>query len=531
MSRKLNDFHSTSIAILSAIAILGGLAVPALGQVPFTCNGQAFVTQDPRQGDDNVTWPPGRRDNYLYLVDLSAWPSDIGFAAVKRLESPDGTPIVVNPVGFRSTDGLLYGWRRGPRPRQMVKIDAEGTVFPLGTAGLPNEAFVAGDIKPDGSEMYFVSVGTISPHNPLRLYKVPLSDAGPGTATFVPITLGGLSEDPSIDDPDDNVVDWAVSPSDEHLYGVDSEGHLAELNPTTGERIDRSVEDLPSSGKGYGAAWFNAAGRLFLYKNDNGPNDLENGTVYEIDVTGRTIENSLTTLSSRRNDGAFCTAGEACSGHGDLIASECVCDPGWGGTQCEECLPDQLPPDEGECPPGSILEILVDPSYRCPPLTAAPRLYEAATWVDNAAGATPTFDLQHFAYEWFTAPVVVVAKVTGPAIVSPTPSGIRTDVELEILTSFKGGAGVGGHINLAYWGGTYNGEEHQESGTPKIRDDRRLLLMLNTGCLIGDCFDEYMYRGARTISDVTETDEIALESILLPLSALRSIMPIMEVCK
>ncbi len=274
-------------------------AVPAPGRVPFTCNNQAFVTRDPRlEGpiDPDVILPPGPKDNYLYVVDLSAWPSDIGFDAIKRLESPAGTPIVVNPVGFRRTDGLLYGWRRGPRPREMVQIDATGTVFPLGDAGLPDEAFVAGDIKPDGSEMYFVCVGTIT--DPLMLYTVPLTDAGPGDAMPpVDITLGENSEDLSIEDPGDNVSDWAMSPFDGLLYGADREGDLAILDPATGERTDRWVEDLPI-GKGYGAAWFNAAGRLFLYWNE--------GEVIEVDVAVPRIEERLAQSSSKRNDGAAC---------------------------------------------------------------------------------------------------------------------------------------------------------------------------------------------------------------------------------
>ncbi len=303
MSTKLNNIFSTLIAAFSGFAILAGLTAPALGQVPFSCNNQVFITQDPRLEDPvdpDVIQPVGRRDNYLYVVDTSAWPSAIDFDVVKRLESPVGTPIVVNPVGFRRTDGLLYGWRRGPRPREMVQIDATGEVFPLGpVAGLPqDDAFVAGDISPDGSEMYFVCVGTISNDVPLRLYTVPLLAGGPGSATSVAITLGEGSEDPSIDDPTDNVADWAVSPLDGLLYGGDRDGELVILDPATAERVDLAVPGLPG-GKGYGAAWFNAAGRLFLYWND--------GEIFEIDVTGPPIiVSSHAESSSRRNDGARC---------------------------------------------------------------------------------------------------------------------------------------------------------------------------------------------------------------------------------
>ncbi len=306
MSRRLNKLWPTLIATLSVVAILINLESPAVSQESFVCNGQAFVTQDPRAIE---VLPATKKDNYLYEVYQSA--GEVTFDFISRLESPPGTPIVVNPVGFRRTDGFLYGWRRGPQPREMVKIDANGDVFSLGCPeGLPeDEAFVAGDVSPDGTEMYFVSVGTITNDVPLRLYRVPLSDAGPGPATWVPISVAPDSEDPTIDDPEDNVADWAANPFDGLLYGADKEGDLAILDPATGERADLAVPGLPAGEKGHGAAWFDSAGRLFLYWNDNGPAAPGQGTLFELNVASRSVGSSVTALSSRRNDGAACIEG------------------------------------------------------------------------------------------------------------------------------------------------------------------------------------------------------------------------------
>ncbi len=79
------------------------------------------------------------------------------------------------------------------------------------------------------------------------------------------------------------------------------EGQLARLDPATGQRTDQAIPGLPA-GKGYGAAWFNAAGRLVLYWNA--------GEVFEIAVSETpTIVDSYPESACKRNDGASCTAG------------------------------------------------------------------------------------------------------------------------------------------------------------------------------------------------------------------------------
>ncbi len=287
--RSSSNLCLTFITAFSVFAGLIGPAVPAVGQVPFVCNDQAFITQD---------LSPNIKETYLFVVDQSVWPHQ--FSDPIPLTSPSGGPLAINNLGFNSNDGFLYGWRRNPQYREIVRIDANGTVTGLGLAGLPDEPFMAGDITPDGTKMYFAAVSHINGGS-VDLYTVPLPvDSGPTTFE----TCWGDGSAASPDDRTQNVADWAVSPLDGLLYGADREGELAILDPATYER-----RDLPvglASGEGYGAAWFNAAGRLFLYRNrGEAPNT---GEVFEIDVATEEpwIVSGYPVSESKRNDGAAC---------------------------------------------------------------------------------------------------------------------------------------------------------------------------------------------------------------------------------
>jgi hypothetical protein len=82
------------------------------------------------------------------------------------------------------------------------------------------------------------------------------------------------------------------------LYGGDSsDGQLAILDPATGVRTDFNVAGLPAS-VAFGGSWFNAAGELFIYRN--------NGEIYEIDLAGPTVVGTQSGPSSGFNDGAAC---------------------------------------------------------------------------------------------------------------------------------------------------------------------------------------------------------------------------------
>lgn len=231
-----------------------------LGQAVFTCVNEGLIIQ-------NV-------NAQLTLVDLETSP----FTFV-----PIGPPtgLEINNLGFRRTDGLLYGIQLTPQGNeQLVQLDATGAVFGLGRPpGLPADIRLdAGDVSTDGTTLFLTATNK-------RLYSVPLPDLAPVTSIKVTGSKG-------------LVFDWAYNPQDRMLYGGDrTDGQLAILDPLTGVRTDRALPGLPR-GINFGGAWFDASGRLMLYGND--------GTLFEIDWTLPAIVATYDGPGSSRNDGAAC---------------------------------------------------------------------------------------------------------------------------------------------------------------------------------------------------------------------------------
>jgi uncharacterized repeat protein (TIGR01451 family) len=278
-------------------------------QVPIECTEQAFVIQEERAK--------------LYRVDQSN--PDFDFI---EYAGPFGSasPFEINNLGFDAARGILWGWYRCsplrpggcPLPdQQVVTIDATGTLFPMGLGDLPStERFFGGDVSPDGSVFY------LNWNGGGKIYTVNLPDLSQ-SESWLQITEGGTTCTSDPGNPCGRVADWAAG-KDGLLYGGNDKGpngtgvgELAILNPVTGVRTDVPVADpdnlgpLPT-GYGFGAAWFNASGNLFLFRNRGQNSDV--GTIYEIaDPTNgnRRIVSVQDGPSSRFNDGAACVAGPA----------------------------------------------------------------------------------------------------------------------------------------------------------------------------------------------------------------------------
>ncbi len=243
---------------------------PTTGPQPFACTGEAYIVQN--------------ENAQLTVVDQTVDPFEF-----VSIGAPAGTEI--NNLGFRSSDGFLYGVElSGGGNGGIVRIDRDGNVFNLGhPPALPTAPrFDAGDVTPDGTAMYITA--TSRPLYRLDLTQLPAFPP----VTHVAIRGAGGS-----------VSDWTVSPVDGKLYGGDSaQGQLAVVEPSTGDRVDFDVPGLPS-GSPFGGAWFDASGRLFLYRNS--------GAIYEIDLAGSdlsgpTIVDVQNGPGSSRNDAAACSA-------------------------------------------------------------------------------------------------------------------------------------------------------------------------------------------------------------------------------
>lgn len=240
---------------------------------PFACTGEALMAQN-----------------------LNAQVSQLDPSVSPAWQIPIGVPagIEINSLGFRKTDGLLYGVQlHSTGTVQVVLIDSTGTVFGLGMPeGLPaNVRFSGGDFSDDGTKMY------LNAYNQDLFTVVDL----PSFTAAIPKAITGDKG---------AVQDWAYNPADGWLYGGDNyDGQLARLDPASGERKDFAVAAMPglpalTGGIAFGGAWFEATGRLFLYQNS--------GLVFEIDLGDlaapepRIVAVQAAPASSR-NDAAACT--------------------------------------------------------------------------------------------------------------------------------------------------------------------------------------------------------------------------------
>ncbi len=287
MKKKVLGIALASVLALSLGLVFAG-PVAADDPVPFTCTGQPFIVFDAAAQLNQIDLKPGESPGFIF----------------NNISNPiSGKKI--NNLGYRSTDGLLYGWERNlaDNAGQIVQIDSTGLVIgTLGNPGLPANQPVsspttfnynAGDVSVDGSKMYLSYSKTNGHGDTLYVVDLPLL-----TLSTVSITGGS-----------GGVADWAAHPTDGLLYGGDhTNWELAILDPATGVRTDVDIS-LPDEGTlGYGAAWFDATGRLYLYHNS--------GKIYAVDNLDTTptlvgdpypLVNSA--LNTSNNDGANCAAG------------------------------------------------------------------------------------------------------------------------------------------------------------------------------------------------------------------------------
>lgn len=268
--------------------------------VPFVCDGEAYTVRN----------TPGE----FYLIDQSVSPFDFTQIKLGPLTGPFGlggaiVPIQANNIGYRVVDNLIYGVAlKATTPNTfnlnlgLIKIDSAGNVFPVPTfpdiSALP-QRFLAGDIDPNSDKMYLNDYPTTSPMQVVDL----------ATLIVTPMVIGPTAGV--------NVADWAVNPVDGNLYGADGlcnpVAQIYKLNVNTGAITALATPvgglGLPCSNSGnaqyYGGSWFNAQGKLFVYRN--------NDFIYEVDITqSPPVVDSIQqgkAGSSQFNDATACAAG------------------------------------------------------------------------------------------------------------------------------------------------------------------------------------------------------------------------------
>jgi uncharacterized repeat protein (TIGR01451 family) len=307
-----------------------GASFMAQDQFAFQCTGEPFIVFD--------------FASQLNQIALNTGASTFTF---NNIANPING-LQINNLGFRSTDGLLYGWERNATTDggQIVQIDSTGAVTGLGqpSPALPaNQTpsgcipgvtctvfnYNAGDVSVDGTKMYL----SYSQQNGAggKLYIVDLTAPTP-----LPRTEVDISGDSG------PVADWAAHPTEKTIDGIhpilyggarvaNNSFHVARLDPQTGSRTNILILPVPASDPnlGYGAAWFDAAGRLFLYHNSG-----RIWAVDDVDTTPTLVAGPYplvnTTLNTRNNDGANCAAGADPAPAIDLVKDGAL-DPGADG--------------------------------------------------------------------------------------------------------------------------------------------------------------------------------------------------------
>lgn len=225
----------------------------------FSCDGTFYQTRQSGTGASAFS--------VLYRVDRSAAvyttnPVTGGTFGTTGTLSVSGTNLIVNALAYNSQDGYLYAVSypadNGTPPAtapHIYKIGLAG-VQDLGVTNLPVSAsFAAGTFDKTGN--YYLSARDA---NTGSIYRINVA-SNPLAATTVAIRNAGNTGNTTA-----TIFDLAYNPSDNNLYGVQTDGMLYKLvlNGTT----QALLTTLGAAGtKNIGSAFFDISGRLYAYSN------------------------------------------------------------------------------------------------------------------------------------------------------------------------------------------------------------------------------------------------------------------------
>ncbi|MGB3694979.1 MAG: isopeptide-forming domain-containing fimbrial protein [Spirulinaceae cyanobacterium] len=264
----------------SAAWLVGGLTLwtasiayysrVAKAQEPFSCDGLFFLSQGIN--------PPNTVPTTLNVVNTGSVPFN--------LTARGGDEDRNNATGFRFdvNGSFIYGInpdRIGQsvtnKAQVVYKIDRNGKLFPIsngsiaqGASTLAQEArFIAGDIGINGNYYVYGGNGVL----------LEIDVSGPEAMLVLPEKR---LQDPANGNSPPDIADFALNPLDGNFYAFTRNGNrLVFFNPNDPSPI--SIQDLPgvsglptifpappgTARDNVGAAFFDGAGNLFIYKNGN----------------------------------------------------------------------------------------------------------------------------------------------------------------------------------------------------------------------------------------------------------------------
>ncbi|SCH25777.1 Uncharacterized protein conserved in bacteria [uncultured Clostridium sp.] len=201
----------------------------------------------------------------------------------------------VNAIGYSPLDNYLYGYDQ--TTNNLVRVDGDGTLTQLTRPnGMPAAGYNTGTF--DAAGFFYLYINDAA-----RYYTV---DLRPGSATYLKLVdprAGYVEQAANYGTPLSsavNISDWAYDPADGNLYGVQRNGVLTRIVPTTGQVTALSTT-APNPNASFGAVVIDSTGTVYAIANND-------GTVYRYTHSGNTAVGVpfSTTFFASFNDGAIC---------------------------------------------------------------------------------------------------------------------------------------------------------------------------------------------------------------------------------
>ncbi|MCB1864187.1 MAG: hypothetical protein KDG50_02065 [Chromatiales bacterium] len=237
-----------------------------------------------------LTGNPVERFGDLSTVTLASPAPGSGWMATDTTLGPIGTAAFeYNAMGWRD-DGFLYGL-------ELIETGNTGLVVRID----PTTAMLAGaKLSPNFAGAPGWNAGTRYDAGDVNNLDDVLYLSTNNTALFMYSFLTNTMSQIAISGDVGYVADWAFNPATGLLYGADTQGQLATLNPVTGVRTDSAA--IMGSGVAFGAAWHNPAdGLLYFYRNQPTATGV---SIYGV-TSGGTVQNRWGAPTATLNDGAF----------------------------------------------------------------------------------------------------------------------------------------------------------------------------------------------------------------------------------
>ncbi|WP_218160704.1 DUF6923 family protein, partial [Arsenicibacter rosenii] len=196
----------------------------------------------------------------------------------------------IQAVGYNILDNYLWGYRSGTD--QLVRIGGDWSVQFFTISGLAIGSYDVGDIDANGI-MYLSSGSSV----------IKRIDLNPSSPTYLQ-TLSDLTTTGT------TIADWALNVVDGNIYAINQSSLLLRYNTTTGVRTTLGVVQWSvSTGTGFGAAYSDSEGNLYVQDN-------QGGKIFRIDkphllvasTTARVSGNlfASTGMTTSSNDGTRC---------------------------------------------------------------------------------------------------------------------------------------------------------------------------------------------------------------------------------